>query len=169
TTTPIISHHLIALPASVHGHRTPDQRVDPTISGQQAGSPHIGDPLAAITATVQRMTHPASRSSKAARPLDHHPTHPHSEQRPDPPSKSSVMDVSRQHPVAHGLQRPFKLQLQVKASAIEQTIKDPSTSHPNAISALSDQRCVLLVIISTKQHSNISDAASAAHLKSADG
>ncbi|KAL6004228.1 hypothetical protein ACLOJK_004775, partial [Asimina triloba] len=105
----------------------------------------------------------------AARPLDHHPAHPHSEQRPDPPLNSGVIDVSRQHLVAHGLQRPFKLQLQIKASAIEQTSKDPSSSHPNAISASSDQRCALLVIISTKQHSNISDAASAAHMKLADG
>ncbi|KAL6000113.1 hypothetical protein ACLOJK_034791 [Asimina triloba] len=79
------------------------------------------------------------------------------------------MDVSRQHPVAHGLQRPIKLQLQIKASAIEQTSKDPSSSHPNAISASSDQRCALLVFISTKQHSNISDTASAADLKSVDG
>ncbi|KAL5986550.1 hypothetical protein ACLOJK_014883 [Asimina triloba] len=37
----------------------------------------------------------------------------------NPPSKSSVMDVSRQHPVAHGLQHPLKLQLQIKPSAIE--------------------------------------------------
>ncbi|KAL5978170.1 hypothetical protein ACLOJK_029287 [Asimina triloba] len=64
--------------------------------------------------------------NRVARPLDHHSTHPHSEQLPDPPSKSSVMDVSRQHPMAHGLQHPFKLQLQIKVSAIKQTSEDPS-------------------------------------------
>ncbi|KAL5978150.1 hypothetical protein ACLOJK_029267 [Asimina triloba] len=82
----------------------------PSPNQQQAGSPHIGDPLAAITATVQRMTHPTSRSSKsvdgslqeqipwkrAARPLDYHPTHPQSQPRP------TRFDECRFRPHFHG-------------------------------------------------------------------